>query len=273
MPRVKVDDTELNVTELEEAEYEENEDFEPYQGPIPPKNTVLTGYVSRMWWTFDRSENRMIKILWIAADNVGDKAQYNGLSIFDNDSLTPVSKWRWAPMMRVLGFSLADLKKKLYLEDGETNMGEVIEKIGAFIPGEENDVAWCRVLTGINVYEGNKSAQVQRWMDWADPKPADDEIDDDDEAEEIEPEEAEEPEEPDPDDDGETPEDDADEDEPEEAPAPPKRPAKAASRPAAAKPAAASSATAAKRPAAKPTAATAPARGRSGRAATADAPF
>jgi hypothetical protein len=271
MPRVKVDDTELNVTELEEAEYEENEDFEPYQGPIPPKNTVLTGYVSRMWWTFDRSENRMIKILWIAADNVGDKAQYNGLSIFDNDSLTPVSKWRWAPMMRVLGFSLADLKKKLYLEDGETNMGEVIEKIGAFIPGEENDVAWCRVLTGINVYEGNKSAQVQRWMDWADPKPADDEIDDDDEAEEIEPDEAEEPEEPE-DDDSLTAQL-ADEDEPEEAPAPPKRPAKAASRPAAAKPAAASSATAAKRPAAKPTAATAPARGRSGRAATADAPF
>lgn len=254
MPRLKVGDDELNIDELENAEYNEDGDFEDYTGPKPPKKTILRGFVKLAYWTLDSSDERMIKSLFIAAENTGDKAKYNGCPIWDNTSIKPSTKFRWAPLIRSWGITLIDIKKKLYCkpeEEDHPTRGAVIEKIGTWKPGEEEDTAYCMVLTDLDKeYEGERAVKVGKWLPWEDPEQVDDEADEADE-DGAEPDEDEV--EPDEDDTEDEPEDDDQEDEPEEEEAeePPARTGRRAAKPAAAtgKPATRSTATRSTRPA------------------------
>lgn len=243
MPRLKVGDDELNIEELENAEYNEDGDFEDYTGPKPPKKTILRGFVKLAYWTLDSSDERMVKSLFIAAENTGDKAKYNGLPIWDNTSLKASTKFRWAPLIRAWGVTLLDFKKKLYVrpeEEDHPTRGAVIEKVGTWKPGEDNDSAWCMVLTDLDKeYEGERAVKVGKWLPWEDPEEADDvddeadEVDEEVEVDEEDAEEADEDEVEEDDQEDEEPEED-EEDQEEEAPPPATRrsaartPAKAA---------------------------------------------
>lgn len=264
MPKLKVGNDELDLAALEAAEYDESGDFDDYEGPRPPKKTILAGYVKTMYWTLDASDERMLKSLFIAAENTGDKAKYNGCPIWDNTSLKTSTKFRWVPLLRALGFNLRDIKTKLHVlpeENDHATYGAVIEKIGTFAPGEENETAWCRVLTGTHPYNGDTLVDVGKWLPWADAEPDEDE--DEPEEDETEDEDAA---------DEEVDEDEPEEDEAEEEPEPPARARKLATRtaakPAATKPAPARTATRAAKPAAGK-----PVRGRPTRGSTDDTPF
>ena len=216
MPRLKVGDDELNIAELENAEYNEDGDFEDYTGPKPPKKTILRGFVKLAYWTLDSSDERMVKSLFIAAENTGDKAKYNGLPIWDNTSLKASTKFRWAPLIRAWGVTLLDFKKKLYVrpeEEDHPTRGAVIEKVGTWKPGEDNDSAWCMVLTDLDKeYEGERAVKVGKWLPWEDPEDVDDvddEVDEEVEVDEVDEEEADE-------DEDEVEEDDQEDEEPEE---------------------------------------------------------
>src|ERR1700748_1213881 len=66
MPKLRVEDEEFDLDALEGAEWDEGEEFVDYTGPVPPKKTVLNGYVKVAYWTLDGSGERMIKSLFIA---------------------------------------------------------------------------------------------------------------------------------------------------------------------------------------------------------------
>lgn len=241
MPRLKVTPEELDIKALEAAEYDEGGDFEPYAGPTPPKKTILTAYVKSMWWTYDANDKRQIIYLVIADGNTGAKAKYNGLPMFERQSLTEKSKWKWAPTMRILGFTLQDVFKKLYVlpeENDHERFGAVIEKIGSFVPGEENENAWVRVVTDHHEYDDTTYHDVGRFMAYEDEATddADDEEADELEDEELEAEEADEDEaaedenqeeaDEEEDEDQEEEDEDQEEEDEEEEEAPPARPAR-----------------------------------------------
>jgi hypothetical protein len=154
-------------------------------------------------------------------------------------------------MMRTLGFTLRDVKSKMVAEANEDDQfGAKLKKIGPFVPGEDQDGAWVRVVTGRERYNGDWQARAAKWLPWEDAE---------------EPEEPEEPAEEE--DDEEAVEEDEEiedtEEEPEAEPEPPVRGRRSATK-APAKKAAATKPAARGRAAAAPAkkAASRPARGR-----------
>lgn len=289
MPKLKITDDDLDVEALEEAEYDESKDFEPYDGPRPPKGTILGGYIKRIFWTYTtkKPERPMLKILFVAAENTGTRAQYNDWAQWDNVVIADNTKFRWKPFIDAFGLTLRDIKTKLYVapeDQDDPKNGAPIIKIGTWKPGEEEDGAWARVLIKHEKYEGEWDAKVDRWLAYQDSDEAEDPEDDDEGDEEAE-DETEELEDEASDEEEETAEED--EEEAEEEPAPTKargrstparpaasarggrKPAPAAAKPVATKPATRGGRAAASKPAVKPTAT----RGRGGRRAADDPPF
>jgi hypothetical protein len=230
VPKLRIDDDEL-PDELDEVEYDkERRDYEKYEGEQPPKDTYLLGYVKNVWWTENSSGARMLKVLWIADGNTGDTAEYNGLDVWENLTLTGNAKFKWGPFFEYFGLTIRLLKTKtIYDDDNESNLGVPITKIGSkFVPGEDCRVA---IITSREKYNGNWQTHVAEWLD--EEEPEEEEVED----EELEEEELEEE------------EDVEDEDEEDEEPEPParRRPAPAA-RPTAKRPAAASTTKTSARP-------------------------
>lgn len=256
---MKVDDKELDIKELEAAEYEEGSSYTTYDGELPPKGTQLRAFVKKMWWTYTGNDDPMLKVLVEAGDNEGDLEEYDGLPMWENLALTAGAKFKWAPFLDNFGLTIRDVKTKTIVgEEDDERMGGAapIQKIADFEPGSED--AWCEIITSRERYNGNWQAHVAEWLvlgEDAEEEP------DEEEDEELEVEEEEEI-----DDD-----DDEGEDEEEETPPPPAKGRRG--------PGAGKSAAAAKPAATKPTvtrgakasasAAKAPARGaRTARSAT-----
>jgi hypothetical protein len=241
---MKATDVVFDIDELEEAEYTEN-DFGDYEGEIPPKGTILTAYIKKMWWTDTKNQDDMIKVLVEADGNEGDLEEYNGLPLWDNLALIATAKFKWKPFIDHFGITLKDIKNKTILAAADEKMGAPIEKVGTFVPG--SDDSWCRVLVARERnQDGELMAVVKKWLDYEAPE----DQDPDDDEDEPDDEELEDEEEPEDDEDG----DEDDEDE-EVEPEPPARPGRrtAAAKTTAAKPAAARTAgRAAKTPAATP---------------------
>ena len=239
MPRLRIEDDELDVDELENAEWDESKKFDKYEGEIPPKDTVLVGYLKNAWWTETQAGDRMIKVLWIADGNTGDEEEYNGCPFWENLALTASSKFKWAPFFRQFGLTVKMVKTQTMIAEDDDNVGAPITRIGKhFIPGEDTR---CGIITGREKYNGQWQARVAEWMDEDEALEDEEELDEDEE--EMEEEEAEFDEQ------AEIEEDEEDDEEEEDAPPPPRRAA-------AKKPAAAST----KKPSARPAAAARPSR-------------
>lgn len=162
MPKLKVTDDELDVEELEDAEYNEDGDFEDYSGEQPPKGTILRGFIKKMWWTYSQNDNPMLKILFVADGNTGDLEEYNGLPVWENAVLIPSVKFRWQPFLDTFGLTIRDVKTKLYVSADDDNQGAPIEKIGKWEPGED---ARCRIVTKRERYQGEWNTKVSKWLD------------------------------------------------------------------------------------------------------------
>jgi hypothetical protein len=124
--------SDVNWRELNNAEYTEDDGgFEAYDGPMPPANTVLEGNIEKMWATESSTGNKMIKVLFVANENAGEKKKYNGCQIWENVLFSlPQMKWKWQPWLDALGISLRDLKDKTLVEDEESNQGYQVIRIG-----------------------------------------------------------------------------------------------------------------------------------------------
>src|SRR5712691_3634503 len=174
MPKLKTDEYNVDFDELENTEYTEGGSFTSYDGDVPAKGTILRAYVRKMWWTLTAlkpdgsGEDAMIKVLVVASSNEGDTAEYNGCPFWESLALNPQSKWKWQPFLDQFGITLRDIKTKTMVADEDDNVGAPIEKIGNFIPGENSDAAWCRVVTDRSRYNGEWSAHVGSWLDYED---------------------------------------------------------------------------------------------------------
>jgi len=172
MPKLRPEDVaDLDVEALDAIEYS-TEEFDTYNGEIPPVGTELTGYVKKMWWTRTApkagggGDDPMLKILWVASDNEGEVEEYNDCPFWLNAALIGSAKFRWAPFLDCYGLSLRDIKTKLYVSKKEDQNGAPIERIGAWKPGEDSDAAWCRIIADQEPYNGTMSARVKEWLMW-----------------------------------------------------------------------------------------------------------
>jgi len=210
MTKLRREDTaDIDIKALDAVEYS-TEKFDTYYGEVPPVDTELTGYVKRMWWTRTATKpdgtgnDPMLKILWVAAENEGEDAEFNDCPFWLNAPLVAGAKFRWAPFLDCYGITLKEVKFDTHVQEVDDQNGWPIERIGSFHPGEEHDEAWCRIMTEQEPYNGAMQARVGVWMPWdseeGEPEdegePADDEYEDEDEGEEGEPEDEGEPEEP-----------------------------------------------------------------------------
>lgn len=234
MPKLRKEDVaSMDIDELEAAEYSDQQ-FSSYDGEVPPKDTILTAFVSKIWWTRTNNNDPMIKVLIEAGENEGDLEEYNGLPCWENMALTTGAKFKWAPFLDHFGLTIRDVKNKTVVAAEDDSIGAPVEKIGTFVPG--SDESWCRIIIARERYEGEWQAHVGGWL----PYDEDEEPEEvDDEADEAEDEELEEEE-----------DDIEEEEEVEDEPEPPARTRRAAPGRAKAREAAKPAATARKTPAA-----------------------
>lgn len=189
MPRLK-DYDDVDVDELEEAEYNEGGSYSDYDGEEPPRGTILSGYVKKLWLSETRNQDPMLIALFEAAGNEGDEEQYNGWATWEYLALIATAKFRWAPFFDVTGIALRDLigkNSKLFVEEEDDQFGAPIEKIGKWEPGEGNEDAWVRIVTKVETkgdYKGR--AKIDKWLHWEDAEAAEEPDDEpDDESEET----------------------------------------------------------------------------------------
>jgi hypothetical protein len=172
MPKMKWGDAEPDWDELDDAEYEEG-DFDRYEGPVPPNNTVLSGVIKKIWGAESQAGNSMFKVLFEAEGNSGDKKKFNGCPIWDNVVWTPQTKFRWQPWLDAVGLTLKDVRQKTITAEDDDNVGKPIMRIGKIKFTEGVDV---RVVTKRESYNGEPQARIQEWLA---PKDADTDEDDD----------------------------------------------------------------------------------------------
>jgi chemotaxis protein histidine kinase CheA len=199
MPKLRKEDTDdIDVDELESAEYNE-EQYSSYGGEVPPADTILRAYIKNMWYTRTNPKpgkkfgNPMLKVLLIADENEEELEEYNGLPLWENMSLTPGAKFKWAPFLSHFGLTIRDVKSKIVVAEDDDSQGAPIQKIASLVPG--SDESWCRVITSRESYDGKMQAHVRSWLPYdEDEQP--EEVEEEEEAEEEEEEEVDEEQEP-----------------------------------------------------------------------------
>jgi hypothetical protein len=166
---MKVDISDRALEDLEEAEYQEDSQYESYDGDQPPVGTELAGFIKKIWWTYSSNDDDMLKILFIADGNEGEEEEFNGCPIWENYSLIPTMKFKWAPFLDALGLSIRDVIKKTFVEGEEENNGQPIQKIGTWVPG--SDESYCRIITGRHKYGEDWQIDVKVWLPYEDAEP------------------------------------------------------------------------------------------------------
>ncbi|MDA4133837.1 MAG: hypothetical protein OK454_12050, partial [Thaumarchaeota archaeon] len=172
MPKLKSSELNFDEEELEGAEWSEEDDYQTYEGEQPPTGIILHGFIKKMWITETEAGSDMLVVLFEARDNVGDFVQYDGWATWDRIVLQANTKFRWKPFLNATGLSLKDIKTKMYVGEDEERNGLPIQKIAAFVPGEDSDDAWLRILTKRESYNGEWQAKVSKWLVWEDPEDA-----------------------------------------------------------------------------------------------------
>jgi hypothetical protein len=187
MPRLRMDDDEFNVDELDEAEYDEENQFQPYTGPTPPNNTILPGRIKKAWWTFTQNDDRMMKVVFEADEYAG---KYKDCPVWDNIVFSPSAKFRWKPFLDAFGLTLIDFKKRLSViggdDEDDPQLGAPIEKVGKWEPGEES--ADTRIIV-ISKPDNNRNMRlnVVKYLPYEDEDEDEDDDYDEDEEEEEQP--------------------------------------------------------------------------------------
>jgi hypothetical protein len=194
----------------------EEDDFEPYDGPTPPKG-VYQGRIKSAKVTESSAGNNMIKVLIIVDGKASGKPKYDGAPIWDNVVDTPQTAFRVARFLSGIQGTKRDWAATTVDEEGNIIKMGRIKVVGALV----------RFSTKLEEYEGDHNAKIDRYLPPKDEEPEDEEEYDEDD-EDVEDEEDEEAED----------EEDDEEDE-DDTPPPPRKAAKKTAKAAPAKKAAA----------------------------------
>jgi hypothetical protein len=154
-------DNDIPWKDLHDEEFDED-DRQDYDGPIPPRNTLLKGNIDKMWLRESEAGNQMFLVLFVADGNDGEKKQYNGFSAFESVVFTsPKAKFKWQPWLDTFGITLKDIKLKTDVdEDDESDIGIPVNRVGALrLP------AACQIITDLErkgEYKGD--ARIKKWL-------------------------------------------------------------------------------------------------------------
>jgi hypothetical protein len=152
MPKVRwgVTGSQVDQVEVEER----GQDFEPYEGPVPPKYTILDMNVERIEATKSSNDNPMVKLLLICPGD-GKQAKYKGLPIWDQIVVVEQNDWKIRQFLDAIGAEGKDWDNTVTDADGN------ITKIGRI----KTDDLSVRVSTkrGVNL-DGDPRAEVGRYV-------------------------------------------------------------------------------------------------------------
>ena len=108
--------------ELENAEYEDRQDFEEYDGPEPKAKTILPGRIEAMWATTSRNGDLMFKVLFVAETDGHSNTElrkYDGWQGWDNIVFIESAAFRYKPFLEATGITLRDIRRATEVEDEE----------------------------------------------------------------------------------------------------------------------------------------------------------
>jgi hypothetical protein len=144
--------------EVDAVEQQEQvETFEPYEGPIPPNNSVLL--VGLKWARVAEfgSGNGGLRLLMEVSEPDGPKSRYNGCPLFENLVDVDTQDWKIRQFLDAIGATGKDWDNCVSETDGNN---EVITKFGRV----KADGLTLRVQTEIDTYDGEKRAKVRKYL-------------------------------------------------------------------------------------------------------------
>lgn len=162
MAKLKWDDFDDEALDGVDWDPETDGGFTPYDGPIPPNNTILKGDVKKAWSTTSKAGNPMIKLLWEASGNEGDKKIYNGLPVWHNVVFMKEYPGLWKPFLAAFGLTASDVKNKTVVDtNDESNHGKSIVKISnSFKPG----AAKVAIVTKREKYNDEDQVRISKFL-------------------------------------------------------------------------------------------------------------
>lgn len=134
-----------------------DETFEPYEGPIPPNNSVLQAALKWARVAEFQSGNGGLKLLMEVSEPEGPKARYNGCPIFEQLVDVDSQDWKIRQFLDAIGATGKDWDNCVSEMDGNN---EVIVKFGKV----KASGLTLRVQTSVETYEGEKRAKVRKYL-------------------------------------------------------------------------------------------------------------
>lgn len=176
MAKMKWDDLDDEALDGAEWDAERDASFNPYDGPTPPSNVILNGRVKKAWTATSKNGNPMIKILWEASGNDGEKKIYNGCPIWHQVVFMAEHPGLFKPFLNTFGLKASDVKNKTVVDSQEDRVGLPILKIAGWKP--DSSGALCKILTKREIYKGEEQVRIARFMAAERDEDSDDEDED-----------------------------------------------------------------------------------------------
>lgn len=147
----------VDADAIDEAENEEREGFEPYEGPMPPKGSILRCEVKQVVRKTFESGSKGVRLLLVVNDPA--KPQYNGLTYWENIVNTKANAWKIRQWMDAIGSKApGDDWNKPSVEQQDKD--EVVVKFGKV----RMEGAFVRVVHKTGAYQGEPKPEVGRFM-------------------------------------------------------------------------------------------------------------
>lgn len=156
---VKVVKWGTTAEDIDSLEPDEGEAFEPYDGPLPPKNTILNFDLKWAKLAKFKSGSKGLKVLLVANEPDGPKAKYDGLPIFDNLVDVEQNAWKTRQFLDAIGGTGADWEKTTAEDPG--GEGSKVVKFGRV----RTEGLQVKVSVGIGANQnGDPRAEVGRYL-------------------------------------------------------------------------------------------------------------
>jgi hypothetical protein len=151
-----------SVTGSEVDEIEAGDDFRPYDGPIPPNNTILLCDVKSIKSEKSKEKaNPMLTVMLVVNETDKAKKKYNGLPLWERITVVPQNAWKIRQWLDAIGATGRDWDKTLVDDDdmvikfgsikvaglqveittkkGTNQDGDPRAEVGNFLPLEDED--------------------------------------------------------------------------------------------------------------------------------------
>jgi hypothetical protein len=155
MPKIKwgVSGSDVDAVEPDE----QMQDFEPYSGPLPPKNTVLLCDIKWIRATKFNTGSKGLKMLLIVNEDRANLKKYNGMPLFENLVDAPTNDWKIRQFLDSIGATGKDWDNTVIDSTEEKN----VVKFGKIaVEGLSIEV---RVKRGAN-QDGEPRAEVAKFL-------------------------------------------------------------------------------------------------------------